>query len=172
MVHNLFYRSHPFEQQLSLHFRIVGEVFFKLIIRISDSQRPSPASERQLTIWLILFNHIFRAVSTFFCVFVNGQCPCLFVPSVAHFSAEIEGGVARDPQFRRFVCHEFFIISPQGAQDSACLAHKTRFYHFVCQSFPPPGRETAPGWHTNLEFAAAVTPHGRSSVFFQLRPYR
>ena len=24
-------------------------------------------------------------------------------------------------------------------RDSARLAHKTRFYHFVCQSYPPPG---------------------------------
>jgi hypothetical protein len=77
--------------------------------------------------------------------------PRLFVPSVAHFSAEVEGGVAHDPQSRQFVCHEFFIFSPQGAQGSACLAHKSRIYHFVCQSYPLPGRETAPGWHTNFE---------------------
>lgn len=159
MVHDLFYRSHPFERQLSLHFRIVGEVFFKLIIRISDSQRPSPASEWQLTIWLILFYHVSRAVSTFFLRVCQWTMPRLFVPSVAHFSAEVEGGVAHDPQLRQFVCHEFFIFfstrcsrqRPAGTQipllplcvpklsaarqrDSACLAHKSRIYRFVCQS--------------------------------------
>ena len=102
--------------------------------------------------------------------------PRLFVPSVAHFSAEVEGGVAHDPQLRQFVCHEFFIffstrcsrqrlpgtqipnlplcvpkLSAARPRDGAQLAHKSRFYRFVCQSFPLPGRETAPGWHTNFE---------------------
>ena len=109
-----------------------------------------------------------RGVNIFF-VFVNGQCPCLFVPSVAHFPAEVEGGVAHDPQFRQFVCHELFIFSPKGAQGSACLAHKSRIYHFVCQSYPLPGRETAPSWHTNPDFTALCAKVSRCPAERQRR---
>ena len=42
-------------------------------------------------------------------------------------------------------------LSAARRRDSAGLAHKARFYHFVCQSYPLPGGETAPAWHTNLE---------------------
>ena len=96
--------------------------------------------------------------------------PAICVPRIAHFPPEVEGGVAHDSQFRRFVCHELFIffstrcsrqrlpgtqipilplcvpkLSAARPRDGARLAHKSRFYRFVCQSFPLPGRETAPG---------------------------
>ena len=169
MVHNLFYRSHPFERQLSLHFRIVSKVFFKLIIRISDSQRPSPASEWQLTIWLILFYHVFRAVSTFFCVFVNGQCPaCLFLLLLI-FLRRLKVEWHTILNYGNLCATNFSFFSPQGAQDSACLAHKSRIYHFVCQSYPLPGRETAPSWHTNPDFTALCAKVSRCPAERQRR---
>jgi len=148
MVHDLFYRSHPFERQLSLHFRIVGKVFFKLIIRISDSQRPSPASERQLTIWLILFYHVFRTVSTFFLRVCQWTMP---LPVCS-------------------VCCSFFCGDRRwcGTRSSIPAICVPRIAHFFLHKV----LKTAPAWHTNLEFAAAVTPYGRSSVFFHLWPYR
>ena len=77
--------------------------------------------------------------------------------------------MAHNHQFRRFVCHELFIFSPQGAQDSACLAHKSRICHFVCQSYPLPGRETAPGWHTNPDFTALCAKVSRRPAERQRR---
>ena len=127
MVHDLFYRSHPFERQLSLHFRIVGEVFFKLIIRISDSQRPSPASEWQLTIWLILFYHVFRAVSTFFsCLSMDNVLACLFLLLLIFLRRS------------KVVWHT---ILNSG---NLCATNCSFFLQKVLKA--------APAWHTNPEF--------------------
>jgi len=129
MVHDLFYRSHPFERQLSLHFRIVGKVFFKLIIRISDSQRPSPASERQLTIWLILFYHVFRTVSTFFLRVCQWTMP---LPVCS-------------------VCCSFFCGDRRwcGTRSSIPAICVPRIAHFFLHKV----LKTAPAWHTNPEFS-------------------
>jgi hypothetical protein len=86
-------------------------------------------------------------------------------------------GVAHDFEFGQFVCQKFFIFLRRFEEvwhtifDSgdlcaknfsffpskisggrAGLAHKPRKNRFVCQNWPQPTWEMAPGWHTNLDF--------------------
>ena len=61
--------------------------------------------------------------------------------------------MAHDPQFRRFVCHEFLIFSRRfrrsGTRSSISAICVPRIFHFS----PSDVHKTAPAWHTNLEFA-------------------
>ena len=91
------------------------------------------------------------------------------VPQIAHFSAEVEKEWHTIINFDDLCATNCSFFSPQGAQDSACLAHKSRICHFVCQSYPLPGRETAPGWHTNPDFTALCAKVSRRPAERQRR---
>ena len=110
--------------------------------------RPAPPPPHRWLLLLLIFLWRLRRSGT------RSSISAICVPRIAHFPAEVEGGVAHDSQFRRFVCHEFFIffrrLRRSGTRSSIPAICVPRIVHFFLHKV----LKTAPAWHTNPDFTA------------------